>query len=76
MVCDNCGSRGARVRRIVETYGRRKDLLVIENIPLVACPHCGERYFTAETLHEIERIKAHRRRLAEERSVRVARFVA
>jgi len=75
MVSEICGKKGARVRRIVESYGRRKDLLVIENVPLVTCPHCKERYFTAETLHEIERIKLHRRRLAMERPVRVARFV-
>ena len=76
MVCDICGKKGARVRRIVETYGHRRDLLVIENVPLVTCPHCGEKYFTAETLHEIERIKLHRRRLAVERPVRIARFAA
>ena len=76
MVCEICGKRGARLRRIAETFGRNRDLLVIENVPLVACPHCGESYFTAETLHEIERIRLHRKRLAVERSVRVARFAA
>ena len=56
MVCDICGQEGARIRRVAETYGKRKDLIVIENIPMVSCCHCGESYFTAETLHEIERI--------------------
>ena len=23
-----------------------------------SCPHCGESYFTAQTMHELERIKA------------------
>jgi len=32
MVCDICGQEGARIRRIAETYGKGKDLLVIENI--------------------------------------------
>ena len=76
MVCDICGKRGARTRRVTETVGRNKHLLVIENVPLVACPHCGESYFTADTLHEIERIKLHRRNLSVQRAVRVARFVA
>ena len=76
MVCDICGKRGARIRRITETFGRSRDLLVIENVPLVTCPRCGERYFTADTLHEIERIRMHRKRLAVERPVRVARFAA
>ena len=76
VVCDICGKDGARVRRVVETYGKGNDLLVIENVPLITCPHCGERYFTADTLHEIERLKLHRKSFAVERPVQVARFVA
>lgn len=74
MVCDICSSEGARIRRITRTYGRGEDLLVIENIPAVSCPHCGESYLTAQTLHEIERIKLYRKSLAVERPVEVANF--
>lgn len=74
MVCDICGRKGARIRRIARTYGQGQDLLVIENIPVVSCPHCGESYLTAETLHEIERIKLHRQSFAVERRVQVASF--
>jgi len=42
------------------SYGKGENLLVIENGPVISCPHCGESYLTAETLHEIERIKLHR----------------
>jgi hypothetical protein len=42
----------------------------------VTCPHCGESYFTADTLHELERIKVHRQNFAVERAVNVAKFVA
>jgi YgiT-type zinc finger domain-containing protein len=76
MICDICGKAGARIRRITETFGKRKDLLVIENVPMVTCPRCGESYFTADTLHEIERIRLHRKNFAVERPVSVARFVA
>lgn len=75
MVCDICGNKGARIRKVVRTYGKGKDLLVIENIPIVTCPQCGESYMTAETLHEIERIKLHRDSFAVERPVGVANFV-
>jgi len=74
-MCDICGREGARIRRVARTYGKGKDLLVIENIPVVSCPHCGESYLTAETLHEIERIKLHRESFAVERPVEVANFV-
>jgi YgiT-type zinc finger domain-containing protein len=61
---------------VSETFGKGLDLLVIENVPLVTCPHCGESYFTADTLHELERIKLHRHNFAVERTVNVAKFVA
>jgi hypothetical protein len=49
-------------------------LLVIENVPVISCPHCGESYLTARTLHELERIKHQRRQVAITRPVAVAEF--
>lgn len=72
--CEICGRRGAEIRYKTRSYGKGADLLVIENVPLVVCPHCGDSYLAAETLHEIERIKLHRRSLAKPRSVAVASF--
>ena len=74
MVCDICGRKGPRIRRVARTYGRGKNLLIIDNVPVVSCPHCRESYLTADTLHEIERIKLHRRNLAVKRPVPVALF--
>lgn len=74
MICDICGKRGAKVRHVSRSFGKGADLLVIENVPVVSCPHCGESYLTAETLHEIERIKLHRKTMAESREVAVAEF--
>ncbi|MBI3801546.1 MAG: YgiT-type zinc finger protein [Deltaproteobacteria bacterium] len=33
MICDVCGRKGAIIRRVTETFGKGKQLLVIENIP-------------------------------------------
>jgi YgiT-type zinc finger domain-containing protein len=74
MVCDICGKEGARIRHLVRSYGKGDRLLVIEDVPVVSCPRCGESYLTAETLHEIERIKLHRRNFAAKRPVAVAQF--
>ena len=74
MVCDICGKKGARVRRVARSYGQGENLLVIENVPVISCPHCGESYLTAETLHELERIKRQRRQVAVTRPVAVAEF--
>ena len=75
MICDICGKEGARIRYVTRSYGKGENLLVIENVPVVSCPHCGESYLTAETLHEIERIKTHRKNFAKRRSVAVSEFV-
>ena len=74
MVCDVCGRKGAKIRRLTRSVGKGKPAFLIERVPVISCPHCGESYLTAETLHEIERIKLHRHHLVEERVVPVARF--
>ena len=74
MICGICGKEGARVRYVTHSYGKGENLLVIENVPVVSCPHCGESYLTAETLHEIEHIKLHRQSVTTERPVPVAIF--
>jgi len=74
--CNVCGASQARIRRVSRTYGSGKHLLVIENIPVVSCPVCGESYLTAETLHELERLKLHGKALAVGRQVGVVSFAA
>lgn len=74
MICEICSKEGARERRVTRSYGRGGNLLVIEKVPVITCPHCGESYLTAATLHELERIKRHRKELATRRPVAVANF--
>lgn len=75
MICDVCGQGNARIRHISRSYGKGETLLVIENVPVISCPDCGESYLTAETLHQIDRIKRDRKRLTIERPVEVATFI-
>jgi YgiT-type zinc finger domain-containing protein len=74
MICDMCGKRGARVRRTVRPFGAARSAFLIEGVPLVRCPNCGESYFTAATLEEIERIRKHWRKVTVEKRVPVAKF--
>jgi YgiT-type zinc finger domain-containing protein len=74
LTCDVCGKEGAAMRHVTRSYGKGARLLVIENVPLISCPHCGESYFTAATLREIERIKRKRASFASKRPVAVAVF--
>ena len=73
--CENCGRPGVQIRLVTRSYGKGATLLVIEKVPVISCPHCGASYLTAETLHEIARIKLHRRSISKRRNVAVAEFV-
>ncbi|HEX8568116.1 MAG TPA: type II toxin-antitoxin system MqsA family antitoxin [Pyrinomonadaceae bacterium] len=72
--CDVCGKHEAQIKYVTRSYGKGANLLIIENVPVVVCQNCGESYLTAETLHEIERIKLHRKSFAKQRNVAVAEF--
>lgn len=73
-ICEICGG-GAQIKYVTRSYGRGANLLLIENVPVIFCLQCGESYLTAETLHEIARIKLHRKSFAKTRKVAVAEFV-
>jgi YgiT-type zinc finger domain-containing protein len=72
--CSYCGNSKVLLKYVTRSFGKGSDLLVIEGIPMWSCPGCGESYFTAQTMHELERIKALRKSVAKPRSVAVALF--
>ena len=74
MTCDICGKDKCTVKLVTRSFGKKSDLLIIEDIPVVSCAACGESFMTAETLHEIERIKLHRHSFAVKRPVEVTVF--
>ncbi|QLQ26840.1 MAG: YgiT-type zinc finger protein [Dechloromonas sp.] len=73
-LCAHCGSSVVQIKYVTRSFGKAAALLVIEAIPMYSCPDCGEPYFSARTLHEIERIKAFRKSVAVCRQVPVASF--
>jgi YgiT-type zinc finger domain-containing protein len=64
-----------QLKRVTRSFGKGAGLLVIENIPMWSCAACGASYFTARTMHEVERIKELRKSIAKPRPVPVAAFV-
>lgn len=72
--CAYCGSSKLHHRLVTRSFGKGENLLLIEGIPSISCGNCGESYFTAATMHELERVKAHRKSLAVARPVAVAAF--
>ncbi|MBI4189862.1 MAG: YgiT-type zinc finger protein [Betaproteobacteria bacterium] len=73
-LCASCGRAGVQLWRVARTFGGGRDLLVVEGIPMWSCARCGESYFTAQTMHELERIKALRKSVAVRKPVSVAEF--
>lgn len=73
-LCVHCGSSAVQIKRVTRSFGKAATLLVIEAIPMYACPDCGESYFSAQTLHEIERIKKLRKSVVVSRPVPVGAF--
>ena len=73
-LCAYCGSPSVQIKHVTRSFGKASSLLVIEAIPMWFCPSCGESYFSAQTLHEVERIKALRNSVAIRRQVPVAAF--
>ena len=72
--CDICGAPNARLRRVTKSFGRGRSTFFIEGVPVVTCSSCGESYMSAQTLHQIERIRLHWRELTVGKKVPVAKF--
>ena len=54
MICDFCHGR-TKLRRVKKHHWLKKRLYLVENVPAEVCPECGERYFHATTLDDIDR---------------------
>lgn len=61
---------------MTRSFGKGDRLLVIEDIPYWFCPRCGERYFTAATLREVDRLKVKRSVLIRRKPIPVVSFGA
>ena len=72
--CLNCGRPGVLRRLMTRSYGKGRDLIVVEGIPEYSCQHCHEYYIMAGALHELDHLKAHFRSLPELRRVPVVSF--
>ena len=69
MTCDVCGKDGPNLKYVSRNSGKGGDVLVIDGVPIVACPNCGESYMTADPMHEIERLKLHKRTMKNRRPI-------
>ena len=74
MICNICETNSARLRHLTRTYGKSDSLLVVEDVPVVNCKHCGESYMTIETVRELELLKKQSMENIAKREVGVVSF--
>jgi YgiT-type zinc finger domain-containing protein len=70
MICEFCDGETLRkkVRRQHWLHGR---LYIVENVEAEVCPECGERYFHATTLDQIDRMLEAEHKVKDEMIVEV-----
>lgn len=58
-VCRNCGACAARHIKRDELYGRGKQAVIIEDVPMVQCDSCGMTYLEPQVIMTIDEICAY-----------------
>jgi YgiT-type zinc finger domain-containing protein len=53
MTCEFCSGK-TRAKRVKWQHWLQGKLYIVENVKAEVCPECGERYFHATTLDEID----------------------
>ncbi|GMT50341.1 MAG: hypothetical protein IEMM0008_1880 [bacterium] len=76
--CHFCGNKNFKDLDVEYTYKHDSKWLVMDDVPCKQCEFCGEQYFQASVLKEIElefnAIYSHGKKVKREMSVPVGRF--
>lgn len=57
MICEFCGGE-TKVKKVQRQHWRQSKFYIVENVTAEVCKECGERYFHATTLDNIDRYLA------------------
>ena len=57
VACDHCASGILRPTRIRTAFWRGESLVVVQNIPAMVCPDCGEEYVADPTVVQLDRMR-------------------
>ncbi len=70
MICEFCGGQTVK-KRVKRQHWLHGKLYIVENVESEVCPECGERYFHATTLDEIDRVLGAKHEVRDEMIVEV-----
>jgi YgiT-type zinc finger domain-containing protein len=54
-ICHFCGNKNFNRRYVQYTYQRHDQFLIVNEVPCEQCEYCGEQYFQAIVLKQIEK---------------------
>ena len=54
-ICSFCGKSDIVEKKVQYIYKKENKFMIINNVPCEECSFCGERYYRAEVLKQIER---------------------
>ncbi len=74
IVCDICGVKAARTVKRPQVLGRGAQMLLVDNVPVIACRNCGESYLTSETIYRLDGIRSKQKANSAARKIAVAEF--
>lgn len=75
IVCSLCGQQKAHQVSRPQFVGKGKDLVIVENVPMVSCRNCGHDYFPIEIARKLDRIRAKSTEETAQKSFAVAELV-
>ena len=55
MICEFCGGKAVK-KRVKRQHWLHGKLYIVENVAAEVCSECGERYFHAKILDELDRL--------------------
>ena len=53
-ICHFCGNKNFKTRNIQYTYKRDGKYIMVDDVPCEQCEYCGEQYFEARVIKNIE----------------------
>lgn len=73
MICELCGAE-TREKKVKKQHWLRGELYIVENVEAEVCLQCGERYFHATTLDELDRYLLAEHEVKEQIQVEIVSF--
>ena len=53
--CNFCGNKHIKQALTEYTYKKEEHYLIVNNVPCYQCEYCGEKYFEAKVVKQIEK---------------------